>query len=48
MEVATEIHRVDGRGVSNGYERIGALHPDLLLPGHGAPARRPHIPTTES
>lgn len=27
-------------------ESVRALHPDLVLPGHGAPARRPIFPTT--
>ena len=39
---------LDPQAALRSVERIRALHPDLLLPGHGAPARRPHIPTTES
>ena len=29
-------------------ERIRSLHPDLLLPGHGAPSWRPVIPAAQS
>lgn len=39
---------LDPAAAIRSVERIRALHPDLLLPGHGAPARQPHIPTTDS
>ena len=38
---------LDPKAAMRSVERIRALHPDLLLPGHGAPAHRPHIPTTD-
>ena len=39
---------LDPEAAMRSVERIRELHPDLLLPGHGAPARQPHIPTTEA
>jgi len=38
----------DPEAALRSVERIRALHPELLLPGHGAPAHRPHLPTTGS
>ena len=39
---------LDPEAAVRSVERIRVLHPNLLLPGHGAPARLPHIPTTDA
>lgn len=39
---------LDPEAAVRSVERIRVLHPDLLLPGHGAAARLPHIPTTDA
>jgi glyoxylase-like metal-dependent hydrolase (beta-lactamase superfamily II) len=39
---------LDPAAAVRSVERIRVLHPDPLLPGHGAPARLPHIHTTDA
>jgi hydroxyacylglutathione hydrolase len=39
---------LDPEAAVRSVERIRALNPDLVLPGHGAPARLPQIPHRDS